>query len=201
MISGSAIGDVLFSKTQQRVLQTLYGKPEQSFYLNEIVRMVEMGRGTVVRELEKLSSVGLITMEKKGNQKHYQANFKNPIYLELKSIVDKTFGIVGIIRESLGSILTDIEFSFIYGSIAKGEEHVGSDIDLMLVGKDLSYTHVMNVLRGAEESLNRKINPTLYSPTEFKKKLNKNAFVSRVSEQNKLWLKGQSVFENDYLMK
>lgn len=201
MISESAIGEVLFSKTQQRVLQTLYGKPEQSFYLNEIVRIVEMGRGTVVRELEKLYSVGLVTMKKKGNQKHYQANRKNPIYSELKSIVDKTFGIVGILQESLDSILTHVQFSFVYGSIAKGEEHVGSDIDLMLVGKELSYTHIMNALQNAEESLDRKINPTIYSPTEFKKKLNKNAFVSRVSEQNKLWLKGQAVFESEYLKK
>ena len=54
MMSRSAIGDALFTKTQQRVLGLLYGKPEQSYYLNEIVRLAAVGKGSVNRELDKL---------------------------------------------------------------------------------------------------------------------------------------------------
>ncbi len=39
-----------------------------------------------------------------------------------------------------------IEFAFIYGSIAEGTETITSDIDLVLVGKDLSYGNVMEAL-------------------------------------------------------
>ena len=52
----SSIGDALFTKTQQRILGLLYGKPEQSYYLNEIVRMAGVGRGSVCRELRKFSA-------------------------------------------------------------------------------------------------------------------------------------------------
>ena len=43
----SNIGEALFTKTQQRVLGMLYGQVERSFYLNEIVRLADMGKGTV----------------------------------------------------------------------------------------------------------------------------------------------------------
>ncbi len=43
----TTIGDALFTKTQQRVLGLLYGRPNESFYTNDIVRRADMGRGTV----------------------------------------------------------------------------------------------------------------------------------------------------------
>ena len=49
-----AIGDALFTKTQQRVLGLLFGKSNQSFYTNEIVRNADMGRGIVSLEFSSL---------------------------------------------------------------------------------------------------------------------------------------------------
>ena len=50
----TSISDALFTRTQQRVLGLLFGYAERSFYTNEIMRHVAMGRGTVSRELDKL---------------------------------------------------------------------------------------------------------------------------------------------------
>ena len=72
------IGDALFTKTQQKVLGLLFGKPDKRFYTNEIMRWVAMGRGTVSRELEKLVAADLLFVTKEGNQNHYQANAKKP---------------------------------------------------------------------------------------------------------------------------
>jgi hypothetical protein len=88
------IGETLFTKTQQRVLALLFGRPDKSFYTNEIVRLANMGRGTVSRELGRLVSAGLLVVSREGNQLHYQANPENPIYQELLSIVRKTFDIL-----------------------------------------------------------------------------------------------------------
>ena len=69
----SIIADALFTKTQQRVLAILFSKPEQSVYLNEIVRVANIGKGTIKRELERMTSAGLLTIQHIGNQTHYQA--------------------------------------------------------------------------------------------------------------------------------
>ncbi len=87
-----SISDALFTKTQKKVLGLLFGRPERSFYTNEIMRWADMGRGTVSRELERLLSAGLLVVSKEGNQNHYQANRNSPVYSELVSIVKKTFG-------------------------------------------------------------------------------------------------------------
>ena len=93
-----SVGDALFTKTQQKVLGLLFGKPDKSFYTNEIMRWAAMGRGTVSRELERLVGAGLLTATKEGNQNHYQANANSPVYSELVSIVKKTFGVADEIR-------------------------------------------------------------------------------------------------------
>jgi len=192
-MSRSAIGDALFTKTQQRVLGLLYGKPEQSYYLNEIVRLAAVGKGSVNRELDKLCAAGLLTVSRQGNQNHYQANANNPIFNELKAITQKTFGVVDIIKAALTPLLPQLNCAFIYGSVAQGTEHAGSDIDLMLVGDDMSYSEVMELLAPAEKQLGRTINPTLYTVAEFTDRKNSHQpFITRVIEQPKLWLVGDS---------
>jgi predicted nucleotidyltransferase len=199
MTNYSAIGDVLFTKTQQRVLGLLYGQPAQSYYLNELVRLADIGKGTVRRELEKLCTVGLITVRKQGNQNHYQANPANPVFTELKGIVDKTFGVAGVLKTVLQPIIATIDFAFVYGSVAKGNEHAASDIDLMLVADNLSYTEVMDLLLEAEQILGRTVNPTLYTHQEFDDRLQQQqSFVSRVVMQNTLWLQGEVLFADQY---
>ena len=193
----SNIGTVLFTKTQQRVLGILYGQVERSFYLNQLVRLADMGKGTISRELEKLATVGILTTTKLGNQTHYQANPDNPIFSELHSIVKKTFAIVGVLSNALQEILPQIDFAFVYGSVAKGSENVNSDIDLMLVTSDLSYSELLEKLEPAEKMLGRKINPTIYSKQELLDRItNKQSFISRILSQNMLWLHGASEFNH-----
>lgn len=191
MDSRSNIGNALFTKTQQRVLGLLYGRPEQSFYLNEIVRLAAIGKGSVNRELDKLCAAGLLTVTRQGNQNHFKANPASPIFNELKAIIQKSFGVVDILRAALAELLPQVELGFIYGSIAKGSEHAGSDIDLLLVADDVSYGVLMELLAPAEQQLGRTINPTLYSIKEFSdRKQNERAFITRVLAQPKLWLVG-----------
>jgi len=194
IMNNSAMGDVLFTKTQQRVLGLLFGKPDHTYYLNEIVRLAAVGKGSVNRELRKLCEAGLLTVSRKGNQNHYQANANSPIFNELKVIIQKTFGVVDILKTALASLLPQLTHAFIYGSVAQGTEHAGSDIDLMLVGDTISYSAVIALLVPAEQQLGRTIHPTLYTTTEFTdRRSNHQPFIKRVMEQPKLWLKGGEI--------
>lgn len=60
----------------------------------------------------------------------------------------------------------------------------------MLIGHDLSYSEVMELLAPAEQQLQRTINPTLYSPAEFEQRIKDNqSFVTRVLDQPRLDLR------------
>jgi predicted nucleotidyltransferase len=187
----ASLGDVLFTKTQQRVLGLLFGSPDRSFYSNEIVRHADVGIGAVQRELQRLESASLITARKIGNQKHYQANREAAIFAELKGIVVKTFGVADRLREALEPLEAQILAAFVYGSVAKGTDTASSDIDLMLIADDLDYPRVIGALSEAEADLGRPVNPSLYTPAQWHRKLAEDSgFVKRVMEQAKLFILG-----------
>jgi predicted nucleotidyltransferase len=183
--------DALFTKTQQRVLAILYGQPDRSFYANELIGLAQSGSGAVQRELARLEAARLVTVSRRGNQKHYQANQDAPIFAELHSIVRKTFGLADVIESALAPFWHLIDVAFIYGSLAKGTEHAGSDIDLMVVGALPSNAQLIEALMPAQLQLGRPISPTLYSVEEFVQRIrHRKSFIVRVLEQPKIFLKG-----------
>jgi DNA-binding transcriptional ArsR family regulator len=189
----TSIGYALFTKTQQRVLGLLYGNPDNSFYVNEIVRWAAMGRGTVRRELTRMENAGLLRSKREGNQLHYQADAASPIFNELRSIVLKTFGIADILGIALAPLSDRIDVAFVYGPAAEGFLQRDGDIDLMLIGRDLSYASVMDHLGGMAKSHGREVNPSLYSPEELADRLRTdNAFLQRVMEQPKVFVIGSA---------
>jgi len=187
------LADALFSKVQQRVLGLLFVNADRSFYTNEIVRFVDSGIGVVQRELEKLAASGLVTTRKVGNQKHYQANRDTPIFEELRGIMLKTVGLVDILRAALLPLADKIHAAFVYGSIAKGNDTAKSDIDVFIVGENVAYADLYNLLSASEAKLGRPVNPSIYSMKELERKLmEKNTFVLRVLEQPKIFLLGST---------
>jgi len=186
-----SISDVLFSGGQQRVLGLLFGQPDRSFYANEIERLGMTGRGALERELKRMTASGLVTMTVIGRQKHYQANRNSPIFQELRGITLKTFGLSDVLRAALSKFANAIRFAFIYGSVAKGTDTATSDIDVMVVAEGLSYSELFEALTKAEETLGRKVSPTIYSTDDFLKKIQgENHFVIRVLDQPKIFLLG-----------
>ncbi|MFM9834716.1 MAG: nucleotidyltransferase domain-containing protein [Methylophilaceae bacterium] len=186
-----SLSNALFTKTQQRVLGLLYSKPDAAFYTNQIVRFASMGSGTVTRELARLAEAGVLIARQEGNQLYYQANAENPIYHELLGIVKKTFGMADVLRDALAPLLPKMQLAFVYGSIAKGKAIASSDVDVLVVSEGLAYADVMEILLVAENGLGRKVNPSIYTSVQLRQKLlDSNAFLNRVVEQDKIWIKG-----------
>lgn len=185
------LADTLFTKGQQRVLSLLFGHPGRSFFANEIIRQTGGGAGAIHRELKTLTLAGVLTENSIGNQRHFQANPKCPIFAELLGIVRKTFGVSGVLHEALRPFAGQIELSFIYGSVARGEENSNSDVDLLVISETLAYPDIFPALAEAEKQLLRTVNPTLYKPGELQRKQQEgNAFVNRILAQPKIFILG-----------
>jgi len=184
------LSNILFSGSRRSILALLYSHADEQFYLREISRRAGTGIGATQRELRQLSEAGLIQSVRRGRQSYYQANRKNPIFAELKSILAKTFGIRDILREVLTPFADRIKLAIVYGSIARGEETSSSDVDLMVVG-DVSFADVASALSESDAKLGRELNPTVYGPREFREKLAaKNHFLSTVAKDKKVFVIG-----------
>ena len=187
----ASLANALFPKVRQRVLAVLFGTPDRSFYANEVIALAQSGTGAVQRELLALSESGLLLVSKQGNQKHYQANASAPVFSELRGLVLKTMGLADVIRAALAPLTAQIDIAFIYGSVARQQDNAHSDVDVMIVSSKLGYGEVFGALEAAAVSLSRKVNPTLYTPADWAKRIEQDsAFISRVLQQPKIWLVG-----------
>jgi predicted nucleotidyltransferase len=185
------ISNALFSKVQQRVLALIFGHPERSFYTSEIVRRIHSGTGAVERELSRLERSGLVSVERVGNQKHFRANRESPVFAELQSLVVKTVGLAEPLRKALQPYSNKIKAAFVYGSVAKGSDTARSDIDLMVIGDELTYSDLYSALQDAESLLQRKVSPLFLSVKDWRRKSSqKDSFANKVKAQPKLLILG-----------
>ena len=186
-----SLSNALFSKVQQRVLGLIFGQPERSFYMSEIIRNVQSGTGAVERELSRLQRSGLVSVERIGNQKHYRANHQSPIFAELRSLVTKTVALTEPLRKSLAPHSDGIKAAFVYGSVAKGTDTARSDIDLMVIGDELNYSELYAALQNAEDALHRTVSPTFLSFEDWRRKASgKRSFISKVNALPKIFVFG-----------
>jgi predicted nucleotidyltransferase len=175
-------------------LALLYGTPDETFFTRQIARQIGTSAGTVQRELETLSHFGLIERSATGMQVFYQANRHHPAYAELHSLIAKTSGVFHLLRSALAPLAKKIVFALVYGSMVRGDENAGSDVDLMVIG-DVSLDEILTQLTSAARDLGRSINPTVFSMKEFKSKLKDgNHFLRSVMRGEKVLLIGD---END----
>lgn len=186
----SGLGGVLFTPVQQRVLGLLFGQPDRRFQSGELIRLAASGTGAVHRLLTRLADAGLITVERVGNQKHYQANRSSPVFAELHGLIVKTSGLLAPLRAALAALADRIRAAFVYGSVARGMDQAASDIDLMVIADKLDYADVFSALQIVEAELGRTVNPNVMTLAEWRRKLKQAGFVSRIASQPRLFVIG-----------
>jgi len=174
------------SKERKKILQFFFSDINRKHYLREMERILNISVGNIRRELLSLEKDGLFIKERMGNQVYYSLNQKSPIFTDIKNIVSKTIGIEAILKKEL-SKLENIDFAFIYGSFAKGNEYSLSDIDVFILGEE-DEAQINEILSKAEKELSREINYTLFFKNEFKKEFKNNVFLKDVISNKKIFL-------------
>lgn len=191
MRAPSGLANALFSPVQQRVLALLFGQPNRRFQSAELIRLAGSGTGAAHRVLTSLEAAGLVTVTRSGNQKHYQANRGSPVFAELHGIIVKTVGVVEPLRQALASKARKIHAAFVYGSLAKGSDRSGSDIDLMVISDSLGHPDLFEALQAAEAALARPVNPNVTTLAEWRaKRARSGSFAARVAAGPRLWVIG-----------
>jgi predicted nucleotidyltransferase len=182
--------DALFPAVRAGVLSATLLQPDHWWFMTELARHLEVTPSSLQRELESLVASGFLLRRQDGRRIYFKANTESPVFPELRGLVEKTVGIVPELQAAIEKFGGRIELALLYGSIARGEEHAGSDIDLMVVGT-VKQIDLLPVLRKLESRFCREVNVTLFSPGEFHRKLaSADHFLSSVMEAKTIPLKG-----------
>lgn len=181
----------LLGETRTAILAALLLHPDKPRHVRELVRATGASPGTLHRELNTLVDYGVLQREQIGRQVFYRADVTCSVLGELTGLMRKTAGMIDILRDALLPLADQVIGAFVYGSMASGDTHVHSDVDVMVVGT-LSFADTVLALQPAQEALRREVNPTVLSLEEFRqRRKQRDSFVARVWKEPKLWLIGE----------
>lgn len=184
----NTLAKIVSSRARSEIFRILFSLTDIELHNREIERRSGLSESNVRRELRHLESLELIRSRKDSNRVYYRANRDHPLYREIRNLVLKTSGLADILQECLDS--ARIKTAFIFGSVAAGEARGGSDVDLIVIG-DIGLRELSGLLHRATERIGREVNPHVFSPKEFSRRLSdKDPFLKRVVVSPKIFIKG-----------
>jgi predicted nucleotidyltransferase len=181
----------MFTKNQRQILAVLISQPDQEYYLSELGNVLQKHPGTFQKGINSLEKRGIIISRRKGNQRFFRINTNNPLFEEIKGIVQKTEGAEGLLRELINRIKY-ISIAIIYGTYAKNSLRADSDIDLLVVADNPKAEDILlDKLEYIEKKLQREINYKIYSAEEFNANLKRgDPFLTEILSDKYIILKG-----------
>ena len=157
--------DVLFSKTQQRLIRILYSREAaEGLSYVEIVRQTAGGSGAIHRELTQFQSAGLIEIRGNARRRVYAPNKRHPVYPELWAIAEKLLrnsAAIAASRESLApGLAKQLAKKYLWWmkprDVLKDEDRLVAQVmnmgtleDARLVEKTLGDARLRRVVRNA----------------------------------------------------
>ncbi len=182
------LAEILSSRARAEIFRLLFRKTGEELHVREIERRSGLNDSTIRQELHKLVRLDLVQSRRDSNRVYYRAKTENPLYPEIRNLVVKTSGLSDVLRSVLKD--TRIRVAFVFGSVARGEEKAGSDVDLMVIGQ-LGLRDLSRLLSGIEKKIGREVNPHILREDEFRKRVRaKEHFVSSVMESSKIFVIG-----------
>jgi predicted nucleotidyltransferase len=186
----SPILAALFPDIRAKILAALLIHPEKHWYLTELAGHLGTKPSSLQREVEALSKAGILEQWRDGRRAYFKADTASPVFPDLRALLEKTAGLVPILQQELNCLGERIQLAFLYGSMARSQETSESDVDLMIVGT-VGLSDLIPSLRRAEQALSRPVNPTVFLPEEFQRKVkHHDHFLSSVLQGPKAFVKG-----------
>jgi predicted nucleotidyltransferase len=186
----SPILDALFPEVRGKILSSIFAQPGKEWYLSELAAFLRTRSSSLQREIESLHKAGILRQRRDGRRIYVSPDVHSPCFMELKSLFDKTSGLVPVLRDAFKQFDDGIELAFVYGSLARATETAESDIDLMVVGTP-GLADLVPALRKLRRTLGRPVNPSVFSVKEFRRKARVgDHFLSAVLRGNKEFVKG-----------
>jgi predicted nucleotidyltransferase len=180
----------LFPTVRGDVIAATLTQPDKWWYLSELAQFLGTTPSSLQRELKTLVASGILEQRREGTRTYFKAESRSPLFPELRGLLEKTAGLLPTLHQALEPFQARMDCAFVYGSVARSQEHALSDVDLLVIGA-VGLAELAPALRKAESRLGREVNTTSYSTNEFRKKVAaKDHFLSEVLRGPKAFVKG-----------
>ena len=155
---------LITSKTRVKLLLKFFINPLTKSYLRELAKEFDVSTNSIRLELNRLEKSNLLISQTQGRTVQYQANPKNTLFKDIRSVVLKYVGIDSLI-ENIISKLGDLRSAYIIGDYAHGMDT--GIIDVVLIG-NIDKDILNRLVEKTEVLIHRKIKWLILREQEFK---------------------------------
>lgn len=155
------------------VLALFIQNPDSRLHQREVARRAGVGLRSAQLALEHLVELGILMSERDGNRLYFRAQ-RTERFDELRALLNKELGIGEVIIRHLKGLSKPVDWAFIFGSTATGEDTVTSDIDLVVV-TEADGAELASAVAQAGRKLGREIDVTSYR---------RHQYLARIEEGN-----------------
>lgn len=145
-----------------RILRLFFEGPNKRLHLREVGRRVGLSATGAMKILRALEKENMVQKEHAAVTVEYRGNYENETFMALK----RSLNLFSLHSSGLVSKLVDFynipECIVIFGSYAKGEDNMESDIDIAIMTNMKEYPQLYSY----EDTLKRKINLQLIEDTK-----------------------------------
>ncbi len=162
------IETLITSKTRVKLLLKFFLNSNTKSYLRNLESEFGDSTNAIRQELNRLEGAGLLSSEKKGNKKLFQANMLHPLFGDLQNIIKKFVGIDQII-ERIVERVGNVDRVYLEGELARG---IDSDVvDLVLIGETINRAYLTSLIEKIEPILGKHIRYVIKNKEEATKYL------------------------------
>ncbi|HIH22648.1 TPA: nucleotidyltransferase domain-containing protein [Candidatus Micrarchaeota archaeon] len=157
------------------ILETFLKEPTKSQYIRQIANNCKLSYERVQHYLKELEKIKVLNSKTKGKIKEYTLNRKHELAVKIFTILEMEkkqkfysknpqfqswlVNLVSDITKNFDKHSADIRFILLFGSTARDDSKVSSDVDILIVARniDQNLKAVINQLKTKLETLSGKV--------------------------------------------
>ncbi len=175
MLIHNYLEQILGSMVKVKILRTLFKFPTKTFTGRELAGLTDgVSHMAVAKSIRDLEDINLVLIEHHGTSNLLRLNKESHLFPILKNLFIAE-------RDTMDKLINDIKKTLnkkvisciLFGSVARNEEKLSSDIDLLIIAKNK--TPIKNLIYDKQKYFTEKygviVSPMIYTKKQFNKNI------------------------------
>ena len=179
---------ILGSKVKIKILRVMFRFPNKNFTGRELTSLIkDISNMAVSKSIKDLIEINLVSLEHHGNSNLLRLNKDSYLFKPIINLFQVEELTIIKLKKTISKHLNVpyIKTATIFGSFAKREEKIDSDIDLFIItnNKRLTDETIENLQKDINKEFGNVLMPYIMTKEEFKNKKNKPV-INNIIENN-----------------
>jgi len=177
------INDILRSRKAIDITEFFVENQSAELYQLEVSKRLKISRNTALKWLGVLTRNGILNARKSGKMIYFKLNTDNVVVKQMKILLSVS-KLSDVLKAAKGVEGVEV---YLYGSVARGEDDMKSDIDLLFVGK-IEKKELIGIVERARGAMKRDVRPLVLTPLDYANLSRKDKVFYENIEKNKVRL-------------